>query len=119
MVIDDGWHSLSLELSEGWVCEFRGSQLDNWGFVLLDLNPGERTLPLGYDGLEALETWLQWIGAVKPEAAVGEERKVMVSINTVSNLKVDACETNARPIPQSALPSMISPMPWPSYHRSR
>jgi hypothetical protein len=52
------WHKLSLELTEGWVYEFRGTQLDNWGFVLLDLNPGARTLPLGYDGLEAWESWL-------------------------------------------------------------
>jgi len=53
------WQSLSLELTEGWVYEFRGTQLDNWGFVLLDLNPDERTLPLGYDGLEAWEAWLE------------------------------------------------------------
>jgi hypothetical protein len=53
------WHSLSLEILEGWVYEFRGTQLDNWGFVLLDLNPNERTLPLGYDGLEAWEAWLE------------------------------------------------------------
>lgn len=53
------WHGLSLELTEGWVYEFRGTQLDNWGFVLLDLNPDERTLPLGYDGLEAWEAWLE------------------------------------------------------------
>jgi hypothetical protein len=53
------WHSLSLELTEGWVYEFRGTQLDNWGFVLLDLSPAERTLPLGYDGLEAWEAWLE------------------------------------------------------------
>lgn len=38
------------------------------------------------------EGWLQWIGAFKPEDAVGEDRFVGVSINTVSNLKVDACE---------------------------
>jgi hypothetical protein len=53
------WHSLSLELTEGWVFEFRGTELGNWGFVLLDLNPDERTLPLGYDGLEAWEAWLE------------------------------------------------------------
>ena len=52
------WQSLSLELTEGWVYEFRGIELDNWGFVLLDLNPDQRTLPLGYDGLEAWEKWL-------------------------------------------------------------
>lgn len=59
------WQRLSLEITEGWVYEFRGSQLDNWGFVLLDLNPPERTLPLGYDGLEAWEAWLE---ANHPEA---------------------------------------------------
>jgi hypothetical protein len=53
------WHTLSLELTEGWVYEFKGTQLDNWGFVLRDLNPNERTLPLGYDGLEAWEAWLE------------------------------------------------------------
>jgi hypothetical protein len=53
------WHRLSLEITEGWIFEFRGTRLDNWGFVLVDLNPGERSLPLGYDGLEAWEAWLE------------------------------------------------------------
>ena len=60
------WHSLSLELTEGWVLEFRGTQLDYWGFVLLDLNPDDRTLPLGYDGLEA---WEAWLGTNDPSSA--------------------------------------------------
>lgn len=52
------WHTLSLEIIEEWSYEIRGSQLSHWGFGLLDLNPLERTLPLGYDGLLAWEAWL-------------------------------------------------------------
>ena len=37
------------------------------------------------------EGWLMWIGTVKREEAVGVDRKVMVSITTVSNLMRDAC----------------------------
>jgi hypothetical protein len=53
------WHSLSMEITERWNYEFHGSGLGHWGFDLLDLNPRERALPLGYDGLEAWEAWLQ------------------------------------------------------------
>jgi hypothetical protein len=52
------WHSLSTEITEQWSYEFHGSGLGHWGFGLFDLNPRERSLPLGYDGLEAWETWL-------------------------------------------------------------
>jgi hypothetical protein len=61
------WHRLSLEIREGWVFEFDGTKLI-WLQLeeLLDLNPGERVLPLGYDGLEE---WERWLAANHPEDA--------------------------------------------------
>jgi hypothetical protein len=53
------WHSLSMEITERWNYEFYGPGVYHWGLDLLDLNPRERVLPLGYDGLEAWEAWLQ------------------------------------------------------------
>lgn len=54
------WHNLSLEIRERWVYEFDGTKLV-WMHLSerLDLNPAERDLPLGYDGLEAWEEWLK------------------------------------------------------------
>ena len=52
------WRGLSLEITERWVYEFHGTGLGGWKFELLDINPRERELPLGYDGLEAWEGWL-------------------------------------------------------------
>jgi hypothetical protein len=43
------------------------------------------------------EGWLMWIGTVKREE--GEDRAVMVSITTVSNLMVDACVDQRRADP--------------------
>ena len=60
------WHGLSLEITEVWSYEFHGARVGHWGFTLLDLNPPDRALPLGYDGLEAWEAWLQ---ATHPESA--------------------------------------------------
>lgn len=67
------WHNLSLEIIEGWNFEFYGTELLAWGLSrpftlneLLELNPPDRTLPLGYDGLEA---WEEWLKANHPEAA--------------------------------------------------
>lgn len=53
------WHRLSMEITEQWIYAFHGAGLGHWGFALLDLNPRGRALPLGYDGLEAWEAWLQ------------------------------------------------------------
>jgi hypothetical protein len=59
------WHTLSMEITEGWGFELRGADLLWWDSMegadleLLDLEPPDRTLPLGYDGLEAWEAWLQ------------------------------------------------------------
>ena len=54
------WHTLSLEIRERWVYEFDGTKLVWLQLTgLLDLNPSERDLPLGYDGLEAWEEWLK------------------------------------------------------------
>jgi hypothetical protein len=68
------WHTLSMELTEGWYFELRDTELLWWNSLsccrndlrLLDLNPPDRILPLGYDGLEAWEAWLQ---AEHPEDA--------------------------------------------------
>jgi hypothetical protein len=68
------WHNLSLEIIEGWNFEFEGTRLLAWGLSrpftrsseLVDLNPPDRTLPLGYDGLLA---WEEWLKANHPEAA--------------------------------------------------
>lgn len=53
------WNTLSLELHERWTFEFRGTTLLDWEYEPLDLSPPERTLPLGYDGLLAWESWLE------------------------------------------------------------
>jgi hypothetical protein len=67
------WHNLSLEIIEGWNFEFDGTELLAWNlsrpftlYELLELNPPDRTLPLGYDGLEA---WEEWLKTNRPEAA--------------------------------------------------
>ncbi len=61
------WHRLSLEIRERWVFGFDGTKL-LWLQLeeLLDLNPRERALPLGYDGLEE---WERWLAANHPEDA--------------------------------------------------
>ena len=56
------WHTLSLEVRQTWQYEFHDGLLLAWshgthGFS--DLNPRSRDLPLGYDGLESWEAWLQ------------------------------------------------------------
>lgn len=53
------WHTLSLEVTERWDLQFRGTKVLEFDYALLDLNPREHTLPLGYDGLEAWEAWLE------------------------------------------------------------
>jgi hypothetical protein len=61
------WHTLSMEITEDWYFELDGPALMYWDSIgccgrvvdLIDLNPPERTLPLGFDGLEAWEIWLQ------------------------------------------------------------
>lgn len=53
------WHGLSMEITELWSYEFHGAGVGHWGFGLLDLNPPDRELSLGYDGLEAWEAWLE------------------------------------------------------------
>jgi hypothetical protein len=67
------WHKLSLEVVEGWNFEFDGTELLRWGLSkpmtltdILDLNPPNRSLPLGYDGLLA---WEEWLEANHPDAA--------------------------------------------------
>ncbi|MDQ4143735.1 MAG: hypothetical protein M3198_08350 [Actinomycetota bacterium] len=64
------WHTLSLEIREGWFFEFVGQEL---AFVrmsgsgsLIDLDPRERALPLSYDGLQE---WERWVAANDPDDA--------------------------------------------------
>jgi len=64
------WHTLSLEIREGWVFEFVGKELAflrmSGSGSLIDLNPRDSALPLGYDGLEE---WERWVAANHPEDA--------------------------------------------------
>jgi hypothetical protein len=61
------WHTLAMEIHEGWSFEFGDDGLLWWNSGVgsnsllehLDLNPATRELPLGYDGLEQWESWLQ------------------------------------------------------------
>ena len=53
------WPKLSLEITEAWRFELRGARLVYWEAEPLDLDPSDRTLPLGYPGLEAWEAWLE------------------------------------------------------------
>ena len=80
------WRELSLEIVEGWAFELRGKEVTWWGSSAdwndlgpLDLDPSERTLPLGYSDLEAWETWLEandpenasvWLNPRRTEEAV-------------------------------------------------
>lgn len=53
------WHTLSMEITEQWEYEFSGDLLRSWRHQPLDLDPQDRSLPLGFSGLEQWETWLQ------------------------------------------------------------
>jgi hypothetical protein len=65
------WHTLSMEIHEGWSFEFGDTGLLWWNshigtnvdgrraLELLNLDPRTRELPLGYDGLERWEAWLK------------------------------------------------------------
>jgi hypothetical protein len=60
------WHTLSMEIAEEWRFELSGDDLTRWTYRLVDLDPRPRRLPLGYDGLEAWEAWLE---RTDPDAA--------------------------------------------------
>lgn len=60
------WHALSTEITQTWAYELHGSDIGHWGYSLLDLDPRERALPLGYDGLMA---WERWLAETDPETA--------------------------------------------------
>jgi hypothetical protein len=60
------WHTLSTEIAEEWRFELSGDELTWWTYRLVDLDPRPRRLPLGYDGLEAWEVWLE---RTDPDAA--------------------------------------------------
>lgn len=53
------WHALSLEITEQWEFEFVGDLLASYRWQPLDLDPPNRSLPLGFSGLEQWEAWLQ------------------------------------------------------------
>jgi hypothetical protein len=94
------WPKLSLEITDRWRFELRDARLVYWEPVPLDLDPSERTLPLGYPGLEAWEAWLEtnhaedaarWLnprehpsaaefeGAADPEAEAARARLVFLT----------------------------------------
>lgn len=65
------WHRLSLEMREGWLFDFDGMKLLHADLAhanpeQLDLNPGRRVLPLGYDDLQK---WEEWLKATHPDDA--------------------------------------------------
>lgn len=53
------WTTVSLEVTERWTFEQRGTRLVHWGVDTLDRDPADRREPLGAPGLDAWETWLQ------------------------------------------------------------
>jgi hypothetical protein len=53
------WHTLSMEVDQKWLFELQGAQLFWWEANLGELNPVQRQLPLGHDGLVDWERWLQ------------------------------------------------------------
>lgn len=60
------WSTLSLEIGEWWVYEFRGAEIVWWSQTLRDAAPADRGLPLG---LGALLHWEAWLHATDPDAA--------------------------------------------------
>ena len=52
------WRALSMEITEEWLFALAGAEVLFWDYQLIDLNPEARTLPMGFDDLEAWEAWL-------------------------------------------------------------
>ena len=48
-----------MEVVEEWAFEFKGDELLFWAHTFSDLNPAQRSMALGFDGLEEWEAWLQ------------------------------------------------------------
>ncbi|MBA2555924.1 MAG: hypothetical protein H0V12_01020 [Chloroflexi bacterium] len=53
------WPRLSLEIGEWWNYELRGSDILWWSQAVRDATPGDRSPPLGLDGLLDWESWLE------------------------------------------------------------
>ena len=60
------WATLSMEVVEEWAIEFEADDILFWAYTLSDLDPAQRSLPLGYEGVSEWEAWLE---ANDPEAA--------------------------------------------------
>lgn len=64
--VTTGWVTLSMEVVEEWAFELRGDDVLFWAYTFRDLEPASRSMPLGYEGLEEWEAWLE---ANDPESA--------------------------------------------------
>lgn len=53
------WHTLSAEAVEEWNFVFNGDLIQTLTITRVDLDPGDRILPLGLGELDAWEDWLQ------------------------------------------------------------
>lgn len=53
------WHTLQMEMGERWRFEFEHGRLESLVMVRSDLNPDDRSLPLGYTDLDRWESWLE------------------------------------------------------------
>lgn len=53
------WLTLSTEVVEEWVFEFKGDDLLFWDYTFSDVSPAQRSTPLDYEGLEEWEAWLK------------------------------------------------------------
>ena len=89
-----------------------GTRLYNWGFGLLDLNPAERVLPLGYDGLEAWEAWLETHDPLSADRYLNPR----VPPSEDPNCAGESCgEFEARPAPNdSELAARLGRLLWPA-----
>jgi hypothetical protein len=53
------WLPLSMEVVEEWAFEFGNDDLLFWAYTFRNLDPASRSMPLGYEGLEEWEAWLE------------------------------------------------------------
>jgi hypothetical protein len=53
------WHVMQVEIGEEWTFEFDGPEVTRLEMALVEPNPTNRTLPLGYDDLASWESWLE------------------------------------------------------------
>jgi hypothetical protein len=60
------WHVMQVEIGEEWTFEFDGPRVTRLEMARVELDPPNRTLPLGYDDLAS---WQSWLEETHPELA--------------------------------------------------